>query len=258
MSCGGLRNFIYESHCFGTTLVLDPNEFNIEDPAESERPDFCADIETVILTPNDGRSSGTIYIEFVEDPDGSQQFNGTPNSSKVPDSHTDHRWFPRRPEADGPGPHFAVVSCDGDLPWVDVFDSINEPTPGWQICHTTGVFEITPSKSRIPTLQPLTIPIIVTNLDTQPATFVFRDIELRGTSSGEPFTCFVDNPDDEVDLPVNHGDKGSVAIDLVFSDVPEFIDRYDVHYPRPTRTVIIASSEPGEPAPGRPRINPGG
>ena len=256
MPCGGVRNLIYESHCFGSTFTWNADLLQIE-----SAPDQCESPETVVLIAKDGSGlpAGRVYVEFVEDPDGDGRVDPTDHSGSVPASQT----VQQVPADGGPGPHVVVVSCDADpndkFPWIHVRDSVDGPAPEWQTCHETGVFEVEFSKWEI-TSEGLAVELSVSNLDNKTAWFENAQIELRELAedgSGVANTWQPDNPDRRVRLQYIPFVRPRFHVVLVFSDVHDEIS-FEVHYLRPNRSIIIADSVEITPSPGRPRINPGG
>lgn len=262
MSCGGVRNLIYESHCFGSTFTWLSEHFQIE-----YAPESCELPETVSLMPREGSNlpDGRIFIEFVEDPNGDGSVELPPNYARAEKELRTKYLFPRVPDDEsGTGPHVVFISCTTDdistFPWEDVRDSIDGPAPNWQLCHEEGVFEVEFEEWDL-TEEGLAITLFISNLDREIASFRHEYIELHEIDgSADPPAVRTWTPKDPsavLTLPPRVLIRPRVRRTLLFPDVTSRIG-FELHYVRPTRSIVIADSERITPVPGRPRINPGG
>jgi len=266
--CGGLRNLIYESHCFGSTFTWDPTTLQIE-----SHSDTCGDPETVELVGISG--DGRVIVKFFEDRDATEmagpdtaQISGQAilgDTQQTQPASFDPIQF-SFPEVGGAGPHVVEVSFEGDpdspeaKAWEEVAESVRAPTPNWNMCHPAGVIEVL---GFVPTIDGtnVSVELTLTNIDNKPAKFEFARVLLTTKVNA-------DDPGDSGEFPPNDITrvvtipripliKARVKVVLEFENV-DANKVYEVVYDQGVEPVTLGSFFGDVIGPGRPRINPGG
>lgn len=290
MSCSGVRNRLYESHLFKSTLVWRKTDWTV---AESSVTD---DLEMLkIVDPNDGSSpsESQLTIEYRSFNGGDARFrvlretfewamsraDGTHSVVHAP-SHSALRaegrterngatymWEIDCPKFEKADSHVVVFFHESlesagtrRNAMRDVVLSLRRATPNAGVCHPTGVIEVERAIFDLAD-DPVTVTLELTNVDDKDAVLEYGRLRVVSESFANGVVTNTefepDDPGGSVTVPV---DETGTAVHLVsvkftVTDVDEVSH---IIYKHDTRDIRLGNVNDDTNGPGRPRINPGG